>query len=41
MASAAATAEVVIDMRDVGTRFGTHVVHSGLNLAVHEPRFLP
>lgn len=34
MASAAATPEVVIDMRDVSTRFGTHVVHSGLNLAV-------
>jgi phospholipid/cholesterol/gamma-HCH transport system ATP-binding protein len=32
--SSAAPLEVVIEMRDVSTRFGDHVVHSGINLDV-------
>ena len=34
MTSAQSTAEAVIDMRQVGTRFGDHVVHAGLDLEV-------
>lgn len=29
------TPEIVLEMRDVVTRFGQHVVHQGINLAVH------
>lgn len=35
MTAAAQDTETVIEMRDVSTRFGEHVVHTGIDLSVH------